>query len=359
MRLLERAPSGWDARLAFPTLSTTFAEASRALGFRPFYAEDGGNRALVLMRGLSAPVIGPWTRRAKVNVESTDVAFATELVKVLRRSAPALVRWGDHYWPPAPAVLERCPGMRPVARHIIEQDLTRDEDALFRGMKDEVRRKIRRASKDGVVVTEVSTDADLRDYCRLSQATNGRMEAQRQAAIYPDAFFAEVFRRMVPAGHAVLLLARSEGIPLAAGMFLLGREWITYCHGASTRDRALTVKQGPTAMFWHAMRLGKTRGLTRFSMGSVTPTEDPTHPHYSVYAFKRMWGGTLSEMTSGEIVLSRLKLAFQDRVLSPLWERAYPIYLHGVKSADVKRVLLSALPGLETRIFRRLARQRS
>jgi len=46
-------------------------------------------------------------------------------------------------------------------------------------------------------------------------------------------------------------------------------------------------------------------------------------------------------------------------VLSPLWERAYPIYLHGVKSADVKRVLLSALPGLETRIFRRLARQRS
>ena len=90
MRLLERAPAGWDARLAFPTLATTFADASRALGFRPLYAEDGANRALVLMRGLSAPVIGPWTRRAKVNVESTDVAFATELVKVLRRSAPAL-----------------------------------------------------------------------------------------------------------------------------------------------------------------------------------------------------------------------------------------------------------------------------
>ena len=53
-----------------------------------------------------------------------------------------LVRWGDHYWPPAPAVLDECPGMRPVVRHIIEQDLTRDEDALFRGMKDEIRRKI-------------------------------------------------------------------------------------------------------------------------------------------------------------------------------------------------------------------------
>src|SRR2546427_804719 len=248
--------------MAFPTLATTFAEASRALGFRPLYAEDGASRALVLMRGLSAPVIGPWTRRAKVNVESTDVAFATELVKVIRHSSPALVRWGDHYWPPAPAVLDECPGMRPVVRHIIEQDLTRDEDALFRGMKDEIRRKIRRASKDGVVVSEVASDADLRDYCRLSPATNGRTEA-------------------------------------------------------------------------------------------------PAHPHYSVYAFKRMWGGTLSEMTSGEIVLSRLKLAFQDRVLSPLWEREYPIYLHGVKSADVKRVLLSALPGLETRIFRRLARQRS
>jgi len=357
--LLEHAPAGWDERLAFPTLSTTFAEASRALGFRPLYAEDGASRALVLMRGLSAPVIGPWTRRAKVNVESTDVGFATELVKAIRRSSPALVRWGDHYWPPAPRVLGACPGMRPVVRHIVEQDLTRDEDALFRGMKDEIRRKIRRASKDGVVVSEVATAADLRDYCELSQATNGRMEAQRQAAIYPDTFFAEVFRRMVPAGHAVLLLARSEGVPLAAGMFLLGREWITYCHGASTRDRTLTVKQGPTAMFWHAMRLGKARGLTRFSMGSVTPTEDAAHPHYSVYAFKRMWGGTVTEMISGEIVLSRLKLAFQDRVLSPLWERVYPIYLQGLEAPRIKRALRAALPKLDARLVRRLARQRS
>src|SRR5262245_200494 len=146
VRLLEHAPAGWDERLAFPTLSTTFAEASRALGFRPLYAEDGASRALVLMRGLSAQVIGPWTRGAKVNVESTDVAFATELVKAIRRSSPALVRWGDHYWPPAPRVLGACPGMRPVVRHIVEQDLTRDEDALFRGMKDEIRRKIGRAS---------------------------------------------------------------------------------------------------------------------------------------------------------------------------------------------------------------------
>src|SRR5438093_13651697 len=131
---------------------------------------------------------------------------------------------------------------------------------------------------------------------------------------------------MVPAGHAVLLLARSEGIPLAAGMFLLGREWITYCHGASTRDRALTVKQGPTAMFWHAMRLGKIRGLTRFSMGSVTPTEDPAHPHYSVYAFKRMWGGRVTEMTSGEIVVCRLRLTLQARGVAPLWARSSPFY---------------------------------
>ena len=130
-------------------------------------------------------------------------------------------------------------------------------------------------------------------------------------------------------------------------MFLLGGECISFWHGASTRDRALTVKQGPTAMFWHAMRLGKARGLSRFSMGSVTPTDDPAHPQHSVYAFKRMWGGRLTVMVSGEIVLSQL--AFQDRVLSPLWQRAYPIYIHGVKACEVKRVLLASLSALVPR----------
>ena len=49
----------------------------------------------------------------------------------------------------------------------------------------------------------------------------------------------------------------------------------------STRDRALTPLQGPTAVAGHALRLASARGLT-FDVGVVTPTSDPSHPHYSV-----------------------------------------------------------------------------
>ena len=55
------------------------------------------------------------------------------------------------------------------------------------------------------------------------------------------------------------LLARANGQPLAAQMYLVGADRLTYYHGASTRNRELTPKHGPTAIFWHAMRLAAKR----------------------------------------------------------------------------------------------------
>jgi lipid II:glycine glycyltransferase (peptidoglycan interpeptide bridge formation enzyme) len=83
---------------------------------------------------------------------------------------------------------------------------------------------------------------------------------------------------MVPRGQALFLLAWADSAALAGGRFLISRDRLTYYMGGSTRDRALTAKQGPKAMFWHAMRLGQRLGLKTFDMGAVTPTEDRTTP---------------------------------------------------------------------------------
>ena len=132
---------------------------------------------------------------------------------------------------------------------------------------------------------------------------------------------------MVPRGQAAMFIARAGAEPLAASTFVIGAGRYTQIHGCSTRDRALTPKQGPTLIFWHAMQSARARGCRTFDLGAVTPTEDVHHPHWSVYEYKRLWGGRLEAFEGAEIVLSPLKRAFQERVLAPLWDRLHPIYL--------------------------------
>jgi lipid II:glycine glycyltransferase (peptidoglycan interpeptide bridge formation enzyme) len=78
---------------------------------------------------------------------------------------------------------------------------------------------------------------------------------------------------------------------------------------------------------WRAMRLARDRGSACFDHGAVTVTDDHTHPHHSVYEFKRRFGGRLEALLSGELVLSRVKHAFQQRVLMPAWRRLHPLYV--------------------------------
>ena len=118
---------------------------------------------------------------------------------------------------------------------------------------------------------------------------------------------------------------------------MVTRARFTQIHGCSTRDRELTPKQGPTAIFWHAMRHARTLGCRTFDMGAVTPTDDPTHPHYSVYEYKKLWGGRLEEIHGAEVVLAPWKHRFQEHVLAPMWDRLHPVYLRLFAPAAIAR----------------------
>jgi hypothetical protein len=75
------------------------------------------------------------------------------------------------------------------------------------------------------------------------------------------------------------------------------------------------------------MRLAREQGIAYFDHGGVTVTEDPCHPHVSVYNFKRRFSGRTEMVASAHVVLSRAKHAFPERVLLPAWKRLYPLYV--------------------------------
>jgi hypothetical protein len=75
------------------------------------------------------------------------------------------------------------------------------------------------------------------------------------------------------------------------------------------------------------MRYAAAQGWQTFDMGAVTPTDDPAHPHHSVYEYKKLWGGRLEQRQSAELVVAPWKHRFQQMVLAPLWDRLHPLYL--------------------------------
>jgi hypothetical protein len=329
MRLSRVAPFGWDASVAFPMLSTPFARAARTMGLSALYAMDGAGRALVLLRAVPIPVLRWWTMRAKVYVDADRSSFVPQLVAALRDLGVSYVRLGDAAWG-LPAAAGACDGMTSITTHLMTFDATLDEAAALARMSAKTRWQLRRAARERVVVEEVRDEPALDAFCALASETHERMRARDVAAAVPEAFYRAVFEAMAPRGDAMLLLARASAAPLAGALFLVSKTRMTYYHGASTRDRALTALNGPTALFWRAMRIAHERGIPSFDLGAVTPTEDPSHPHHSVYHFKRGFGGAVEPLHGAEVVLSPLKCRFQDRILMPAWKRMYPVYLAAV-----------------------------
>jgi hypothetical protein len=326
MRLTRTPTPGWDTRITFPILSEGFAAAARGLGYRALFAEDQRDRALILLRSVPIPILRRWTLRAKVYIDRGHQGFLHEMLRTLRWHGVAHVKLNDERHGLFHAV-PSWEGVTPLPRWVFLLDTQRTDAELCSAMQDPVPRNLRKAARARVEVREIRTEEDLAAFCDLMTQTSDRMRQRQVAAVFPNQFFRGVYEHMVPRGQALFLLARADGVPLAGQMYIVSPHRLTYYHGASTRDRALTPKHGPTAGFWHAIRLARDRAIPLFDFGGATPTDDPADPNFSVTDFKRRWGGRHVEVPGAEIVLARTKVMLQDRWLKPFWDRAHPVYL--------------------------------
>lgn len=301
-----------------------FAEAGRRLGYRPYYVARGQAAALVQIRD-PLPALGVFGR-AYVYPSGEDAAFLADVVAALRRRRIPFVRVGNTLWGVRDRAHLELAGrhVTVVPRHTPVLDITSDEGALLAGM-DGARRKIRKAEREGVEVTEAQSVADVEAYHRLSADTADRIRTRSCFTELPLAFFLDIWRHMVPAGHARLFLARHQGQLIAGNLFLIHGDTMLYYQGASTRDRAQTLRQAPAACFWAAIRAARAMGLARFDFGGCTPTEDRSDPRYGVWEFKKKWGGALERFYNAEIRLSPRVVALQEHVMAPLWQRLHPL----------------------------------
>jgi Acetyltransferase (GNAT) domain len=186
-------------------------------------------------------------------------------------------------------------GITPIMSYRLAPAPALTDRELFVRLAPRRRVALRRAELAGVVVSEIRSEPEFEQYCALAA------DADSTGAVIPPKFFAAMFRDMVPRRQAVFFLARRGDQPLAGAIFLVSRYRMSCFHAVATRDQDLSALEGPTAVFWHALRVARVRDLPCFDLGAVTATSNRDRPGLSSYDFKREFGGYLEPVYHGEV----------------------------------------------------------
>jgi len=169
-------------------------------------------------------------------------------------------------------------------RNTILLDLTRSPDELLAAMKSKWRYNTRLAVRKGVAVRR-GTSADLPLVYQMYTET----AARDGFVIRPRDYYRDAWGAFIEAGLAQPLIAEVEGEPVAMVLIFrfAGRAW--YMYGAS---RAGHREKMPNHLLqWEAMRWAQEQGCAVYDMWGAPDVLDESDPLWSVYRFKRGFGG--------------------------------------------------------------------
>src|SRR5581483_4834041 len=190
----------------------------------------------------------------------------------------------------------------------------RTEDDLLKGMNQLWRRNIKKADKEGVVVTRVlgGTDEDLTAFHDLYVHTAERDHFTPRGVAYfkvmRDAMASEGDHRFQ------LFLAHHDGDLVAATIYVQVGAHAWYSYGASSTEKRDV--RGSNAIQWAMIRAALADGASVYDLRGITPTLDPDDSHVGLIQFKVGTGGQAVQYV-GE----------WDLPLRPLIYKAFQMYL--------------------------------
>lgn len=111
----------------------------------------------------------------------------------------------------------------PAASVVVDVGANRDEDAIFGDLRSTTRRRVRQARKQGVTV-RTGEPGDLPVLQAIIEAT-----ARRQGfAPYPAGYYERLWAAFGSSGHARLLVAEHDGVPLSAALLVAFADTVIY-----------------------------------------------------------------------------------------------------------------------------------
>lgn len=167
-----------------------------------------------------------------------------------------------------------------------------DDDTLLAGFDKDTRYAVRRAEREGVVVTTTEDAGDMAAIDAL-HALVGETQARAGFPMPALERYRIAWASLAGAGKAVILEARREGELLASGMVVIEGDRSFYLFSGSRREeRGEPKRYASYALQWAMLRLARDRGVRHHDLWGVAPPgAGPDHPWHGVGLFKKGFGG--------------------------------------------------------------------
>lgn len=182
-------------------------------------------------------------------------------------------------------------GLRPAPMYLSVElagvlDLRRSEEELLAGMRQRLRRALRKAAKNDITV-ETTTDPEaIHQFYDIQLQTAGR----HQFVAFSEDFLKKQFTAFAATGNAVLYTAKYNGEILAQNFMIFYGNEASYHYGVSTELG--TKLSGAPILHMQAMRDARERGIERYNFWGIVDEDDTKHRFYGVSVFKRGFGVT-------------------------------------------------------------------
>jgi len=163
-------------------------------------------------------------------------------------------------------------------------DLTKTEEEILKGMRQRLRRALRKAEKHGIEVETSIDPARMKEFYDIQVQTAGR----HQFVAFSEDFLTKQFTAFAKDNSAVLYTARHNGEILAQNFMIFYGNEASYHYGASTQLG--TKLSGAPLLHMQAMRDARKRGIKRYNFWGIVDEDDTKHRFYGVSVFKRGFG---------------------------------------------------------------------
>lgn len=183
-------------------------------------------------------------------------------------------------------------------------DLTKDEEEIMKGMRQRLRRALRKADKNGITIEKSTDPADIKEFYEIELQTAGR----HRFVAFSEDFLTKQFAAFAPNGEAVLYTAKLNGETLAQNFMIFYGNEASYHYGVSSELG--TKYSGAPLLHMEAMRDARKRGIKRYNFWGIVDEDDIHHRFYGVSRFKRGFGvDELKHIPAHDLVVNKAKYA--------------------------------------------------
>lgn len=163
-------------------------------------------------------------------------------------------------------------------------DLTQSEEEILKGMRQRLRRALRKAEKNDIEVSASRNPADIETFYNIQLQTAGR----HNFVPFGKKFLKLQFEAFADTDNALLYTATHKGEILAQNFMIFYGSEASYHYGVSTELG--TRLSGAPLLHMEAMREARRRGCTRYNFWGIVDEHATKHRFHGVSTFKRGFG---------------------------------------------------------------------